>query len=55
MSVARNASARYLVPLDLASDGTGGELGGVGVGEEANRVGLEVGYGEARTLVGTSW
>lgn len=41
-----------LVPLDLASDGTGGELGGVGVGEETFWVGLEGGDGETSSRVG---
>lgn len=45
------ASSSNLVPLELASDGTGGELGGVGVGEEALGHSLELGDGEAGTGV----
>lgn len=41
-----------LVPLNLTSDGSGDELGGVGVGEETLGVSLEVGNGEASSGVG---
>lgn len=46
-------SSSRLVLLELASDGAGGELHGVGVGEETSRVGLEGGNGETSSGVGT--
>jgi len=42
----------YLVVLELTSDGTGGELGGVGVGKEALGVSLELCDGESGSSVG---
>lgn len=51
-SVHDSATDGRLVPLKLTSDGTGRELGSVGVGKEALGVSLERSDGEARSSVG---
>ena len=42
----------YLVVLELTSDGTGSELDGVGVREEALGISLKLSDGEASTGIG---
>jgi len=42
----------YLVVLKLTSDGTGGELDGVSIGEEALGISLELSDGECASGVG---
>lgn len=41
-----------ILELELSSDGSGDELGGVGVGEETRRVGLDLGERETGCGIG---